>query len=61
MQKADSAPAKPSIEQLLSDAKDAKGDQRLDALAAVLKKLIEERNAAKAGSTPAAAPQGHQH
>lgn len=60
MQKADTA-AEPNLDQLLANAKEAKGDQLLDALAAVLNKLIEDRKTAQPGATPGAAPQGHQH
>lgn len=59
--KTDVAEAPPSLDQLLANAKDAKGDQLLDALAAVLNKLVEERKAAQSGSAPAPAPQEHKH
>ena len=61
MQKTEAAAAEPSLDQLLSNVKDAKGDQLLDALAAVLNKLIDERKAAPPGSAPVTPPQGHQH
>ncbi len=62
MQKPDTAAAAPNLDQLLATAKEAKGDQLLDALAAVLNKLIEERKAGQPSPTPsAAAPPAHQH
>lgn len=53
--------AAPTLEQLVANAKTAKDDQLLDALVAVLNKLVEERKAAQGSATPAAAPEGHQH
>lgn len=61
MQKVATTESKTSLDQLLAKAKDAKDDQLLDALAAVLNKLIDERKAAKSGAAPAAAPEAHQH
>jgi len=62
MQKTDVAAAAPSLDQLLSNAKEAKGDQLLDALAAVLNRLIEERKAVQPSPAPgAAASPAHQH
>ena len=64
-EKMKSAAVAPTLEQLIANAKTAKDDQLLDALAAVLNRLIQERKTAQ-GAAPAAleapaAPPGHQH
>lgn len=59
--KAQKAAASPTLEQLVATAKDAKGDQLLEALGALINKLIEERKGMQPSPAPGAAPQGHQH
>jgi len=59
--KSQTAAAQPTVDELLAKAKEAKGDDLLDALSAVIKKLIEERKAPASSSAPDTAPQGHQH
>lgn len=55
------APAKPSLESLVDKMKTAKGDQVLDAFAAVLNEVLAERKAAQDKTPEAPAPPAHQH
>ena len=63
MAKKEAAPA-PDLDALVEKMKTARGDQVLDAFAAVLNKLLAERKAAQDGAPEApapAAPPAHQH
>ncbi len=59
--KSQSAVAQPTLDELLAKAKDAKGEDLLNALSAIINKLVEERKAGQPSGAPTAVPQGHQH
>jgi hypothetical protein len=57
--KGESQETEKAVEELVSKAKSADGDQLLDALASILNKLIEERKAGQPEAATSATPHVH--